>query len=69
MSQTEGKKSFSPVRFLKEVKQEANKVAWPTRKDTIATTGMVLVIIFLASLYLFGIDQVIAYGVKLLLGI
>ena len=46
--------------FLEEVKAELAKVTWPTRKETIATTWVVIVIIFVISLYLGACDLVLA---------
>ncbi|MFZ3209030.1 MAG: preprotein translocase subunit SecE [Geobacteraceae bacterium] len=46
--------------FVDEVKIELVKVTWPTRKETIATTWVVVVIIFLISLYLGACDVVLA---------
>jgi len=38
--------------FVQEVREELHKVTWPTRKETIATTWVVVVIIVIISLYL-----------------
>jgi preprotein translocase subunit SecE len=53
--------------FLEEVKTELGKVTWPTRKETIATTWVVVVIIFLISLYLGACDVVLAKLMKYIL--
>ena len=53
--------------FIEEVKTELGKVTWPTRKETIATTWVVVVIIFLISLYLGACDVVLAKLMKLIL--
>ena len=54
--------------FLESVKVELAKVTWPTRKETIATTGVVVVIIFLISIYLGACDIVLAKLMRLILG-
>ncbi len=54
--------------FLESVKIELDKVTWPTRKETVATTGVVVVIIFLISLYLGVCDIVLAKLMRLILG-
>ena len=54
--------------FLESVKVELGKVTWPTRKETIATTGVVVVIIFLISIYLGACDVVLAKLMRLILG-
>jgi preprotein translocase subunit SecE len=47
----------SPSQFLKEVRAELKKVAWPTRKEVVSYTTVVLVaVVFLTSL-VFGLDQ------------
>jgi preprotein translocase subunit SecE len=54
--------------FLDSVKIELGKVTWPTRKETMATTGVVIVIIFLISFYLGLCDVVLAKLMRLILG-
>jgi len=54
--------------FLESVKTELDKVTWPTRKETVATTGVVVVIIFLISIYLGACDIVLAKLMRLILG-
>ena len=58
-----------PVQYFKEVKQEANKVTWPSRKETIASTIAVFIMVALASVFLYFADQVLAWLVSLILGI
>lgn len=53
--------------FLEEVKLELGKVTWPTRKETVATTWVVVVIIVLISLYLGACDVVLAKLMRLIL--
>ncbi len=54
--------------FLDSVKIELSKVTWPTRKETMATTGVVIVIIFLISIFLGVCDVVLAKLMRLILG-
>ncbi len=54
--------------FFESVKTELIKVTWPTRKETIATTGVVILIVFLISLYLGACDIVLAKLLQLILG-
>jgi preprotein translocase subunit SecE len=61
--------AFKPVQFFREVRQEGAKVTWPTRKETLVTTGMVFVMVLLMSLFFFAIDQVLNLGVGTLLGL
>jgi preprotein translocase subunit SecE len=57
------------VKFFQEVRQEINKVTWPTRRETMITTGMVFVMSFAAALFFLFSDQIIRYVVTLALGI
>ena len=53
----QGRKRTSPGQFLKEVRAELRKVAWPTRQELLGYTVVVLVaVVFLTSL-VFGLDQ------------
>ena len=54
--------------FFDSVKLELSKVTWPTRKETVATTGVVVVIVLLISLYLGACDIVLAKLLRLILG-
>jgi preprotein translocase subunit SecE len=54
--------------FFREVKSEFKKVAWPQRKETIASTSVVLVIVLIISLYLGIVDAVLSRIVKTILG-
>ncbi len=54
--------------FLSEVKAELGKVTWPTRKETVSTTWVVVVIVVLVSVYLGACDVVLAKVMRLILG-
>jgi preprotein translocase subunit SecE len=54
--------------FLESVKIELGKVTWPTRKETIATSGVVVVIVFIISIYLGACDIVLAKLMRMILG-
>jgi preprotein translocase subunit SecE len=60
---------FSPVTFIQEVRQEVGKVTWPTWKEVWITTLMVLIMVALASLFFFAVDQTLSWIVRLVLGI
>jgi preprotein translocase subunit SecE len=59
----------SPARFMREVRQEVSKVTWPTRKETMITTAMVFVMVFLAAIFFLVADQLISLAVRLILGL
>ena len=54
---------------MREVRREVSKVTWPTRKETAVTTGMVFVMVVLASLFFLVVDQVLSLGVRTILGL
>ncbi len=60
---------IAPQEFLRQVRQETSKVTWPTRKETLVTTGMVFVMVTVMAIFFFFVDQILAFGVRLLLGI
>jgi preprotein translocase subunit SecE len=59
----------SPLKFMRQVRQEAAKVTWPSRKETTVTTIMVFIMVALASIFFLLTDQVISLGVRTLLGL
>ena len=56
------------IQFIKEAKVELKKVTWPTPKQTLASTAVVIIIVFIVSIYLGIIDFVLAKAVKFILG-
>jgi preprotein translocase subunit SecE len=46
----------NPLEFLQEVRAEGAKVTWPTRRETLITTGLVLFMVLLASLFFVTVD-------------
>lgn len=59
----------NPFQFLQDVRAEATKVVWPTRRETLITTGLVVLMVLLASLFFVVVDQGLRLGVGLLLKI
>ena len=58
-----------PVLFFRQVRHEIGKVVWPTRKETMMSSLMVIIFTVLAALFFFVVDQVIGYAMKLILGL
>jgi len=56
------------VSFLQGVRSEASKVTWPSRKETLITTGLVFVMVIVASVFFLLSDVVIHWLVGLVLG-
>ena len=57
----------NPLKFIQEVKQEAFKATWPTGKETLQGTLMVVVMAIIASLFFLLLDQVLKFFLELLL--
>ena len=60
---------FNPFTFLQQVRAEAVKVVWPSRRETTVSTVMVIVMAFFAAIMFLVADQVISQGVRLILGL
>jgi preprotein translocase subunit SecE len=58
----------SPFKFLQEVRAEAEKVTWPTRRETAVTTAMVFVMVAVASVFFLIADQLMRLVVSFVLG-
>lgn len=54
--------------YLLDVRTEARKVIWPTRKDTVQTTIVVFGMVIVVSLFLWVVDALLALVVKLVIG-
>jgi preprotein translocase subunit SecE len=59
----------SPFKFFQEVREEADKVTWPSRRETLITTAMVFVMVFVTSIFFLVIDQFAARAIRLILDI
>lgn len=59
---------IDPATYVRQVRQEVAKVTWPSRKETLITTGLVFVLSILAAAFFFVADQVIGLGVRALFG-
>jgi preprotein translocase subunit SecE len=60
-----GKQFFA---FSQEAIVETKKVVWPTRKETVQTTGLVLAFVLVMAIFLWIVDALLVWGVKLLMG-
>ncbi len=61
--------AMNPATFVREVRSEVSKVTWPSRKETMVTTGLVFLMAALAAIFFFVADQVIGIGVRALFGV
>ncbi len=53
----------NPVEFLQDVRDEARKVTWPSRKEMVVSTIMVMIMVVVASLFFLGVDAILKYVV------
>jgi preprotein translocase subunit SecE len=60
---------LNPAKFIREVRQEVGKVTWPTRKETLVSTAMVLILAFVAALFFMVVDGFFSWGIRLILGL
>jgi len=58
--------AVDPVKFIREVRSEVTKVTWPSRKETLVTTGLVFAMAALAAVFFFVIDQLVGLGMSFL---
>jgi preprotein translocase subunit SecE len=56
------------IRFLKEAKIELKKVTWPTPRQTLASTSVVIIVVIIVSIYLGIVDFGVAKVIRLVLG-
>ena len=61
--------AFDPAKFVREVRSEVAKVTWPTRRETVVTTGLVFAMVALAAVFFLVVDQVIGIGVRALFAV
>ena len=57
------KKKTSPLEFLQQVRNEALKVTWTSRNETMVSTVMVLIMVAIMALFFFGVDQLLRAGI------
>ncbi len=63
------KMAFNPGKFLREVRTESAKIVWPTRRETLMTGVMVVIMTSLLALFFLAVDSVFSTLVHFLLGL
>ena len=63
------KKKVTPGEYIRQVRSEARKVVWPTRKETITTAIMVLIMTTILAIFFLGTDSLFSAIVQWLLGL
>ncbi len=59
----------NPLEFVQEVREEARKITWPTRKEIVISTIMVIIMVAMASVFFLVVDSILNWGIdKLLFG-
>lgn len=60
-------KTTNPFTFFQQVRAEGEKVTWPSRRETVVSTLMVLVMAFLMAMFFFAADQLMGWSVGFVL--
>ncbi len=61
-------KTRNPLQFVQQVRAEVAKVVWPTRRETLVTTGMVFAMATVTAIFFFLVDLIIRTGLQAVLG-
>ena len=59
----------NPFEFIQQVRAEGSKVTWPTRRETLITTGIVILMVIVASIFFVTVDQAIRLIVAFILSL
>lgn len=59
----------NPFAFLQQVRSETSKVTWPSRRETMISTAMVLFMVVFAALFFFSADQMIGWLISFVLNL
>ena len=68
MSVEETKTKTSLSEFIRETRQEINKVTWPSRKETLMTTVMIVVMALVAGVFFLAVDSGLGFVISRFLG-
>ena len=60
---------ISPGEFMRQVRSEGSKVVWPSRRETLTTGIMVVILTSILAIFFFGVDAAFSAVVKSLLGL
>ena len=60
---------MKPLRFLQEVRREGGKVTWPSSRETLTGSIMVVIMVAIASVFFLIIDQIFSFGIDKVIGI
>jgi|TARA_B100000035_G_scaffold265186_1_gene237469 preprotein translocase subunit SecE len=60
---------MKPLKFLQEVRREGGKVTWPSSRETLTGSIMVVIMVAIASIFFLIIDQIFSFGLDKVIGI
>jgi len=60
--------AVNPAKFVRDVRMEVGRITWPSRKETLVTTGLVFAMAALAAIFFFTIDQLVGLAIRALFG-
>jgi preprotein translocase subunit SecE len=60
---------INPLKFVQSVKREAFKITWPTRKDVLLGSVMVVILSTIAAIFFLLLDQIYRFLLDLILTI
>ena len=58
------KKKTNPAQFVRQVRQEMQKVTWPEKKDTLISSAIVIILVIIFSLFFLVTDQIWSKGLR-----
>jgi preprotein translocase subunit SecE len=59
----------NPFEFIQQVRSEGSKVVWPTRRETLITTGLVLLLVLFAGVFFTVVDEALRILVGFAIGV
>ncbi len=59
----------NPFQFIQQARAEAAKVTWPSRRETLITSGLVLLMVLLSSIFFVSVDQALRLFVTFILSL
>jgi preprotein translocase subunit SecE len=62
------KPRFSLTEFARDTQHEVKKVTWPSRKETLQTTAIIIVMALLAGVFFLAIDSLLGFAISRILG-
>ena len=62
-------KKTTPIEFVNQVKSETRKVSWPSRQETLVSMLAVFVMVTISAIFLYFADQIIAWAIRLIMGL